>query len=76
MRDLDWSRPVMAGYLGLPQRSVSRIAMGQPETGPVSKVLDQVEAVLSAVSSAVPGGLSATGLAFKPARRTPRTRRD
>jgi hypothetical protein len=76
MGDLDWSRPVMAGYLGLTQRSVSRMAMGQPETGPVSKVLDQLEAVLSAVSAAAPGGLRTTGLAFEPARRTSRARRD
>lgn len=43
MSALDWKQPVMADYLGVTQPSVCRMVNGSVESGPVSRLLDQLE---------------------------------
>ena len=40
MQRLNWMQPRMAAYLGTSQATISRLANGQGETGPQSRVLD------------------------------------
>lgn len=40
---LNWNQPRMAAYLGVRQATVSRLESGQPESGPVSRLLDLLE---------------------------------
>ncbi len=44
---LDLSQPEMARWLRTTQPTVSRMASGQPEPGPVSRLLDHLESVLA-----------------------------
>lgn len=38
-----WTQPRMAAYLGVRQATVSRLESGQPESGPVARLLDLLE---------------------------------
>jgi predicted transcriptional regulator len=40
---LDWSQAQLAEFLGLSQPAVARCEAGAPESGPVSRLLDQLE---------------------------------
>lgn len=40
---LDWSQAQLAEFLGLSQPAVARCEAGHPESGPVSRLLDQLE---------------------------------
>lgn len=51
---LRWSQRRMAEYLGLTQASVSLVENGQDESGPVSKLLDLLEARCAAEGVARP----------------------
>jgi DNA-binding transcriptional regulator YiaG len=42
--DLGWSQQELARYLGVDQASVSRMEKGQPLSGPVVKLLEQLQA--------------------------------
>jgi transcriptional regulator with XRE-family HTH domain len=44
---LGWSQAQMAVHLRLTQAAISLIERGQPESGPVSLLLDQLEAALA-----------------------------
>jgi transcriptional regulator with XRE-family HTH domain len=44
---LGWKQPSMAAFLRVDQSTVSRIESGRPEYGPISRLLDQVEAGLA-----------------------------
>lgn len=37
---LDWRQPQMAEYLGLSQPAISNMERGQPEAGPIQRLLD------------------------------------
>jgi len=52
-----WSQLRLAEYLGVKQATVSRLENGQEESGPVSRLLDLLEAELAASppSEPVPG---------------------
>jgi transcriptional regulator with XRE-family HTH domain len=39
----DWKQHQMADYLGVSQPTVTRLEAGQPESGPVSRLLDILE---------------------------------
>lgn len=41
---LKWTQPQMAAFLRVDQSAVSRMSRGQPESGPVSRLLDQLSA--------------------------------
>ncbi|OYW65500.1 MAG: hypothetical protein B7Z40_12095 [Bosea sp. 12-68-7] len=41
---MNWTQPRMAEWLGVTQATVSRLESGQAESGPISKLLDQLEA--------------------------------
>lgn len=41
---LAWSQPKLSTYLGCSQSTVSRLENGQPEPGPIAKLLDLLEA--------------------------------
>lgn len=41
--ELGWTQPQMAEYLGVRQATVSRLENGQAESGPVRRLLDQLE---------------------------------
>jgi predicted XRE-type DNA-binding protein len=43
MGALNWNQPAMGRYLGITQPSVCRLVNGWAESGPVSKLLDQLE---------------------------------
>lgn len=47
-----WTQPQLADYLGVRQATVSRLENGQDESGPVSRLLDLLEAELLVASSA------------------------
>lgn len=55
---MNWTQPRMAEYLGVRQATVSRLENGQAESGPISRLLDQLEAVVreavGVVSSSLP----------------------
>ena len=57
---LKWSQARMAEHIGLTQASVSAMENGARESGPVSKLLDQLE---SQVLAAPQGDQSADGAA-------------
>lgn len=40
---LDWSQAELADFLGLSQPAVARCEAGNPESGPVARLLDQLE---------------------------------
>ncbi|CAN2533081.1 hypothetical+protein [Methylocapsa aurea] len=40
---LDWSQAQLAEFLGLSQPAVARCEGGAPESGPVARLLDQLE---------------------------------
>jgi DNA-binding XRE family transcriptional regulator len=44
--ELGWSQPTMGLFLGVTQAAVSLIERGQQESGPISRLLDQLEMAL------------------------------
>lgn len=52
---MNWTQPRMADYLGVRQATVSRLENGQAESGPISRLLDQLEVQVSSLPS-VPDG--------------------
>lgn len=68
---MGWRQWQMAAFLGLSQPAVAALEKGQAETGPVSRLLDQLAAALDAgsipvgaspewtVSALMPGGEAA-----------------
>ena len=44
---LAWAQPDLAAFLGVSQSTVSRLALGGRETGPVARQLDQLQGGLA-----------------------------
>lgn len=44
---LDLAQPALAAWLGVAQPTVSRLVTGQPESGPISRMLDHLDLVLA-----------------------------
>ena len=63
---MNWTQPRMAEYLGVRQATVSRLENGQAESGPISRLLDQLEAVVREV-----GGVASSSLPSVPEGRAP-----
>jgi transcriptional regulator with XRE-family HTH domain len=45
--ELGWSQYAMADFLGVQQPSVHRLEVGQPSSGPTSRLLDALAAALA-----------------------------
>jgi predicted transcriptional regulator len=59
---LDLGQPQLAGWLRVTQATVSRLVSGQTEPGPISKLLDQLEDVLSSLGPEAARELVLTGV--------------
>jgi transcriptional regulator with XRE-family HTH domain len=54
---MNWTQPRMAEYLGVRQATVSRLENGQAESGPISRLLDQLEVSVREAAGVDPSSL-------------------
>jgi hypothetical protein len=65
--ELGLAQPNFARWLKVTQPTISRLALGQPEPGPVSLLLDQLESLLARDGAEAARAIVLSGLPISPA---------